>query len=555
MNFDLSHVPFSRRGSRYSIRHLPEEGGIPAGLFLCYVPRGRVFFLEVLKDGQPVEYTVEATPQALTIRGAGGVIDLVFETDERLRVRAEGLTLKLGSGGGIFNYALSRGEGLWQLNMFNANASFLLTRLRGEITIDAPWQITRAEYLDARIDGEAALEYFTTTLPRAEIAGAFDDILARAPQGFAAFLTGLPRAPEEFEAARELAGYVLWSATVKAQGNLERETVLMSKNHMTQVWSWDHCFNAMALAAGHQRLAWDQLMVTFDKQDAHGCLPDSMSQDGIVWNFVKPPVHGWALAKMLEANPKLADRLDDIYHRLSRWTDWWLAERDDDGDGLPQYNHGNDSGWDNATCFDVPPPVEGPDLAAFLITQMEALAAAAEILGHREQVGVWTERADRLFDALLQHSWDGTAFRARQSGTHATAPAGDSLIPFMPLLLGERLPAVIRQKLIAGVAEPGRFITEWGPATESPRSPLYQPDGYWRGPIWAPSTHLLYDGLLRCGQEELALDIARRFCRLCAKSGMAENFDALTGAPLRDKAYTWTASVFLLLAHELYEAS
>lgn len=31
---------------------------------------------------------------------------------------------------------------------------------------------------------------------------------------------------------------------------------------------------------------------------------------------------------------------------------------------------------------------------------------------------------------------------------------------------------------------------------------------------------------------------------------MAENFDALTGKPLRDQAYTWTASVFLVLAHE-----
>jgi hypothetical protein len=45
--------------------------------------------------------------------------------------------------------------------------------------------------------------------------------------------------------------------------------------------------------------------------------------------------------------------------------------------------------------------------------------------------------------------------------------------------------------------------------------------------------------------------VARRFCETCRTSGFAENFDAITGAPLRDKAYTWTASVFLLLAHDL----
>jgi len=32
------------------------------------------------------------------------------------------------------------------------------------------------------------------------------------------------------------------------------------------------------------------------------------------------------------------------------------------------------------------------------------------------------------------------------------------------------------------------------------------------------------------------------------RSGFAENFDALTGDGLRDRAYTWTASVYLLLA-------
>jgi putative isomerase len=52
------------------------------------------------------------------------------------------------------------------------------------------------------------------------------------------------------------------------------------------------------------------------------------------------------------------------------------------------------------------------------------------------------------------------------------------------------------------------------------------------------------------GEEELARDIACKFCELVAQGGMAENFDALSGEPLRDRAYTWTASVFLSLASE-----
>ena len=35
---------------------------------------------------------------------------------------------------------------------------------------------------------------------------------------------------------------------------------------------------------------------------------------------------------------------------------------------------------------------------------------------------------------------------------------------------------------------------------------------------------------------------------MAEKSGFAENFDALTGEGLRDRAYTWTSSVWLILA-------
>jgi hypothetical protein len=38
---------------------------------------------------------------------------------------------------------------------------------------------------------------------------------------------------------------------------------------------------------------------------------------------------------------------------------------------------------------------------------------------------------------------------------------------------------------------------------------------------------------------------------MAQQSGMHENFDAITGDGLRDPAYTWTSSVFLIFAHQL----
>jgi len=137
-----------------------------------------------------------------------------------------------------------------------------------------------------------------------------------------------------------------------------------------------------------------------------------------------------------------------------------------------------------------------------------------------------------------------------QNGTHAEMQDCDSLIAFLPIILGEHLPKEIFNTLADGIAQDQRFLTPYGLATESVASKYYIPDGYWMGPVWAPSTMFVVDGLSRGGRGDLAREIARRFCDNCVVNGFAENFDAQTGAGLRDRAYTWTSSVFMTFVRE-----
>jgi glycogen debranching enzyme len=326
--------------------------------------------------------------------------------------------------------------------------------------------------------------------------------------------------------------------------------MLMSKNWMGNVWCWDACFNAMALSYRNPEAAWDQFMLFFDNQDANGALPDSLNDAGAVWNFAKPPIHGWALRWMMERADFITKReLRQIYEPLARWTVWWMTTRDDDNDGIPQYNHGNDSGWDNATVFDGGVPVESPDLSAFLIIQMDVLADIADELGRKREARQWKKGSDILLEALIVHSWKDEGFVAMLSGEH-TATDGDCLLSFVPLVLGKRLPKEVRKTLVAGLLEKGRFLTPHGLATESPFSPKFDAEGYWRGPIWAPATLLIVDGLAALGERGTARQISKRFCDMVLAEGMSENFDAKTGKGLCDPAYTWTASVFQILAHE-----
>jgi len=129
----------------------------------------------------------------------------------------------------------------------------------------------------------------------------------------------------------------------------------------------------------------------------------------------------------------------------------------------------------------------------------------------------------------------------------------DSLELYMPLVLGKKLPVAVREKMIEGLVRKGRFRTDHGFASEALTSPHYVSDGYWLGPIWAPNSMLLAEGLDSIGHKVLAEELRLDFCKMAQRNGFSENFDAIGGTGLRDPAYTWTSSVYLIFAHQLWD--
>jgi glycogen debranching enzyme len=118
----------------------------------------------------------------------------------------------------------------------------------------------------------------------------------------------------------------------------------------------------------------------------------------------------------------------------------------------------------------------------------------------------------------------------------------------VPIVLGSLLPEKIIDAIAADLSDESRFLGAHGLATESMDSDEFLAEGYWRGPSWAPALMLIVHGLIDAGRVELARTIANRFCDTCVSSGFAECYNAQTGRPLHDRGYTWTASVFLILA-------
>lgn len=568
MKLDLHQIPFSRYGAYLAFSFLPETEHRSAGLYLRSVHGGYATYqanalrIDLLVDGDPVPFEVQASPAVLTLTtldnpaGSQNRLQFTIPAPPLIRIRGEGVGLRLTYTPGPFDSIFPIDTGRLQFNCATWDLNFLLTALAGSWRLDAPWQVTRSEFIvmdllpDQKGICEAAFEEFESVVNLHGYPLPFDECIANVDTEFRHFSEQMPLLPDEYEHARKLAAYVNWSSVVEPSGLINWPAMLMSKNWMTNVWSWDHCFNAMALTYHKPVLAWDQIRVVFDQQNMYGGLPDSINDRTMIWSFVKPPIHGWALNWMMDRTGFIRkEQLHQIYGPLCRWTEWWFTYRDYDHDGIPQYNHGNDSGWDNATIFYLGMPIESPDLSTFLVLQMETLARVAERLGNEEEAESWQRRSEELLNKMLAHFWQDDHFVAMRSGDHVVSDT-DSLILYLPLLLGKRLPTSVRRDLLAGLTRAGRFITDYGLATESTQSPAYNPDGYWRGPIWAPSTMLMVEALAACGEHVLARSLARKFCDMVSANGFAENYDSLTGEGLRDRAYTWTSSVFLILGHE-----
>ncbi|MFI6316754.1 amylo-alpha-1,6-glucosidase [Nonomuraea sp. NPDC050556] len=538
--FSLRDIPFSYSGSWFCFSPVVAEKRYAEDVHLVSHQNGMHAILRLVPAAGSI---VTATPYQLTWSGDGGRIDLAYESADTVRVRGRGLGLRLLAADPVLTpfsgpyFYQDPVDGSSVFTVYQTGRRYRITVLDGrseQLGAQALGAAERGVVLSG--DWEIAVEEYETARAPYASEAVFEQVVKAARAEFDAFVAAVAPWRSDRTPAAELAAYVLWSATVRPAGFVTRPAVLMSKHWMDKVWSWDHCFNAIALAGGLPELAWDQFLLPFDHQDPAGALPDSVTHSEILYNFVKPPIHGWALGHL----PPAADP-ERTYRLLERWTRFWLESRRAPGRGLPHYQHGNDSGWDNATTFDHERVVETADLAAFLVLQMRTLA---RLTGEPAVAAEWTARADGLLEDLLAELWDGDRFVARGARS-GQARSSSSLLDLLPIVLGEELPQPVRATLAARIEQ---HLTEFGPATELPSSEHYQDDGYWRGPIWAPSTILIEDGLRRAGHPELADEISARFRALCERSGFAENFDARTGEGLRDRAYTWTASAYLILA-------
>ncbi len=560
LSIDVTKTPFSKYGAWIAV--LADSKSGPLTILNPHEHFGpdRTLALTFEANGKPVSYSIEGSPCVIDVKSEQGTARISVASDDSLVIETTGINP-------VFRFLVGRplADREQQLSYpmpkaSGAAGSYYEKRLaKGYSTYVYPIKCAYSDVDEQQFrvsckDG-ASRVILQICLHAKNAYPAHDsvkDAAAAVSLEWDKFLKTLPKVPESRRNAAETAWYNIWSSFVRAEGVYEYDAVLMTKSFMTYVWSWDHCFNGLALARSNHQLAVQQLMLPFPLMTEEGYLPDMWcAPSEICWPAYKPPIHGGCLGRLREIKEIDEPTLRRLYAYLTRWTNFWMDHCDDDKDGVPNYVHnGCDSGWDNSTLFDQGAKIESPDLSAFLILQMDELSQVADKLGDKDAAKTWLKRKNKLKSDFYAHSWNTERFVAKMSGSHTFEEKPTSLLSLMPLVMGNELDKDKFDKLVAILKRD--FLTENGLPSEMVTSPHYEPDGYWRGPIWAPSTYLIVDGLRRGGRPDLAKEIARRFCDMIQNKagGNYENFDALTGKGLRAAGYTWTAAVNILLMEE-----
>lgn len=180
------------------------------------------------------------------------------------------------------------------------------------------------------------------------------------------------------------------------------------------------------------------------------------------------------------------------------------------------------------------------------------LAEIARVLGEDPRpYEDWAEQTARSMNQKLWHEERGTYLDFDMvAGEHIQACAGTN---FSPLFAGipdmqraQRMYYYLNSRSFCALGEVCYTVPSY-----DKQAPEFQPDCYWRGPVWINIDWLLYHGLRRYGMFEYAQRIRSSIFDLVQQEGFYEYFHPLTGQGLGTYQFSWTAALLLdLLAEE-----
>ncbi|NLT39612.1 MAG: hypothetical protein GXX89_04000 [Clostridiales bacterium] len=565
----LSKMPFTSAGSKF-VLCTTSGGNDSFGYGKLMIgsnhPNGgyrttRLFRVQLTYKGRLIPCAYVTTPTELRMESDYGCVKFCFPEPHLLCFKGEGdVGLRIyGPMGPQHESCRNMLDGTWQICWTNMN-NWLFVPVSGKFTMDAPYDYrgTKSKYIcadwvrDGETPFEGIIEESNLYAVRRASYPTYEEGLIKSTDTFNDFLENtVPAAAGLDKDFRIKAAWIAWAhLAYPEEGSQYKYHMFRSQQEcMPFAMAWHQYYHACTFNK-NKEFAWSLIMSLFELQRPDGQLPDAVSDDVSKFHACKPPIQGFSFLWLMDHtdifdNEK--NRIATLADKLEKNLAWYMRTHDLDHNGIPEYQHSDESGWDDSSVFKAP-PVESPDFVAYMALGYEALSRFRSILGDEAAAEKHMAQSQAFVDHLVNVMWDGEKFNARTAGTFEIVDTWSAML-YIPVILGKRLPENIREKLCADLMNEDMYLSPNGIRTESISS--FDFEGMWTlGSVLPPVQFIMCVGLDACGHPEYAAEVTRRYAAFLDESGFDIGDCTDDRLWLHNMWCSWPASIILFLAEQ-----
>ena len=334
-----------------------------------------------------------------------------------------------------------------------------------------------------------------------------------------------------------------------------------------EFYDWDLYFENLYLSYfGVWKYCFTNLKEFLNRETADGYVNRSLIKQRDRQQF-KPFLAQLAVLGCKQNNDNYEWLRGNYYDRLGKYIDKWFSY-DGDKNGLPTWNSADAAGTDNQwsrggalSSFEI----EGVDLASYLIRELRAMAVIATYLHLDADAQAFNKRADEVIKLMNATFWDeqqGMYFdRNEKTGQRVYVKSATN---FTLLFAGAATPERAKRMIHEHLLNPQEFWLAYPVASYAKTEPDYYQGSHdecnWRGPTWAPTNYMIFQGLQQYGYHIEARELATRLFNMALRKNqvLREYYNAETGEGLgQTRFWGFTALYYGMLLESIlgYDAS
>ncbi|MBI2315071.1 hypothetical protein HYU93_03390 [Candidatus Daviesbacteria bacterium] len=355
-------------------------------------------------------------------------------------------------------------------------------------------------------------------------------------------------------------------------------------------WLWDSCFHIIILNHFNVEYAKKEVLSLLSQQFENGMIPHMIYWDDftetsfphIKWGkngtstLTQPPMVAYAVWTVYQKDKDL-NFIKSIYPKLFHYYRYLLTERDPHENHLIGIMNPDESGEDNSPRFDIPlglpaqhtlkentkkrfelikqnikckfdAPfcmrnffwVKDAPFNSIMVENLKLLSKIALVIGNRDDALYFNQKADEISSAMRKLMLEDGIFWSTygENGSYKKIKVKTWAV-FAPLFAQIASKAEAKNLVDDYLLNPKEFQTKFPVPTTSLSEPSFDPEGFWRGPIWMGTNWFIYKGLINYGFLKEAKTIKEASVALLQKSGFREYFNPLTGEGLGAENFTW----------------